>query len=78
MEHKQHKNIHVNKKRGLNVGGIVVPITPTYWSSIYGIGGQTTVTDNDSHEGAGNDHDADDIGSSAAGTAAGVDASGQM
>lgn len=69
-KHRQHKKVTLNSRRGLRVGGVVVPYWPAYWGGIGGMGnvqgGQTT------NEGAQNDN------SGSADSGAGADASGSM
>ena len=71
-KHRQHKDILLNSRRGLNVGGIVIPYWPSYWGGVGGGDvhhGQTT-------GGEHNDNNSNDSGS--ADTGAGADSSGQM
>jgi hypothetical protein len=69
-KHRQHRHVTLNSRRGLRVGGVVVPYWPSYWGGVGGAGdvhhGQTT------NEGASNDS------SGSSDTGAGADASGQM
>lgn len=68
-KHRQHKNITLNSKRGLHVGGIVVPYWPSYWG---GIGGGSAQHGQTTNEGAQNDN------SGTPDASAGADSGGQM
>ena len=35
-KHRQHKHVDMNQSKGLNVGGVVVPYWPSYWTGIGG------------------------------------------
>ena len=73
-KHRQHKHVTLNSRRGLRVGGVVIPYWPSYWGGIGGMGtaqgGQTT--NEQTNEGAQNDN------SGSADAGAGADASGSM
>jgi hypothetical protein len=67
-KHRQHKNVYLNSKRSIRVGGIVVPYWPAYW------GGPSQ---ND--QGAHDDHDRDETGGiSASDGSGGADSSGSV
>ena len=68
-KHRQHKKVELNTRRGLRVGGVVVPYWPSYWG---GIGGGDVHHGHTTNEGAHNDSS----GSSDSG--AGADSSGSM
>lgn len=47
-KHDQFNRIGINSRRGLRVGGVVVPAMPGYWG--YGIGGSMSVSGEAAHE----------------------------
>jgi hypothetical protein len=47
-KHDQFKNIGINSRQGLRVGGVVIPAMPMYWG--YGIGGSMSVSGEAAHE----------------------------
>jgi len=47
-KHEQFKRININSRRGLRVGGVVIPAIPGYWG--YGIGGYMSVSGEAAHE----------------------------
>lgn len=92
-KHDQFNRIGINSRRGLRVGGVVVPAMPGYWG--YGIGGSMSVSGEAAHEasetpaqeaaehGAGGAEAAEGASMSsgsgeAAGTSAGAGAAGGM
>lgn len=67
--HHQHRNVEMNSQRGLLIGGVLIPYSPSYWSGTGGGDGKHGQTTN---EGPNNDN------SGSADTGSGADSSGQM
>jgi len=51
-KHGQFNKVEINSRRGLRVGGVVVPAVPGYWG--YGIGGSMSVSGEAAHEASEN------------------------
>ena len=47
-KHEQFKNVRINSRRGLRVGGVVIPAMPGYWG--YGANGHISVSSEAAHE----------------------------
>lgn len=64
-KHRQHKDVAMNERGFLRIGGMVIPYWPAYmWG---GIGSGTTNADTTTTEGAGNGNTGADSGSGADG-----------
>lgn len=69
-KHRQHKNVSMNKRGHLRIGGVVIPYWPAYmWG---GTGSGTTNVDTTTTEGAGQD------GNTGADGGSGADGAGSM
>jgi hypothetical protein len=47
-KHDQFKRLGINSRRGLRVGGVVIPTIPGYWG--YGVNGYMSVSGEAAHE----------------------------
>ena len=69
-KHRQHKRVILNSRRGLRVGGVVVPYWPAYWGGFGGTG--------DVHHGQTNNEGGNNDSSGSSDSGAGADSSGSM
>lgn len=66
-KHRQHRHVVLNERRGLNVGGVVVPYWPSYWGGVSGYGHTQPTNEgssNDNSNSSGSDSGGSDGGGS--------------